>query len=75
MIADAAGSPAFLGDDLLAYLLLAFGGAMVVGNVLALLRPPPGREGSGRPPVVRSLVMAALGLIAFLWALASLLGG
>lgn len=75
MIADAAGTPAFLGDDLLAYLLLAFGGAMLVGNVLALLRPPPGREGEGRPPVVRSLVMAGLGFIAFLWALASLVGG
>lgn len=30
----------FLGEDLLAYLVLAFGGALFVGNVLALLRPP-----------------------------------
>lgn len=74
MFADAADSPAFLGDDLLAYLLLAFGGAMVVGNLLALLRPPPGREG-GRPPVARSLVMAGLGLVAFVWALGSLISG
>lgn len=75
MIADAAGSPAFLGEDLLAYLLLAFGGAMMVGNLLALVRPPTGREGGVRPPVLRSLVMAGLGLVAFVWALASLVGG
>lgn len=31
---------AFLGEDSLAWLVLAFGAAMVVGNVLALLRPP-----------------------------------
>ncbi|MEY3749260.1 MAG: hypothetical protein RLZZ449_1154, partial [Actinomycetota bacterium] len=29
----------FLGEDLLAWLLLAFGGAMFVGNIAALLRP------------------------------------
>jgi hypothetical protein len=31
----------FLGDDLPAWLLLAFGGALTIGTVLALLRPPP----------------------------------
>ncbi|MGQ0743315.1 MAG: hypothetical protein ACT4OS_03050 [Acidimicrobiales bacterium] len=29
-----------LGDDILVYLVLALGAALVVGNVLALLRPP-----------------------------------
>lgn len=69
-----AGGTTFLGDDLVPYLLLAFGGALFVGNLLAVLRPPPARgdEGAVRAPVVRSLVMAALGLVAALWALASL---
>ena len=31
----------FLGDQLLAYLVLAMGGALLVGNVLALVKPPP----------------------------------
>jgi hypothetical protein len=43
----------FLGEDLLAWLVLAFGGALVVGNVAALLRPPThlrdGSEPGGRP--------------------------
>ena len=30
----------FLGEDLLVWLVLAFGGAMLVGNLLALVRPP-----------------------------------
>ena len=37
----------FLGEDLLAWLVLAFGAALVVGNVAALLRPPAHlRDGS-----------------------------
>lgn len=62
----------FLGEDLLPLLVLAFGGAMAVGNGLALVRPPEGKE---RPPVARSLVMAAVGLIASLWAVGSLVAG
>lgn len=64
----------FLGDDLLAWLLLALGGALVVGTGLALIRPrPDDQEGDlDRPPLVRSLVMIALGLVAAIWALASL---
>lgn len=64
----------FLGDQLLEYLLLALGGALFVGNVLALVRPPEDpKEGDlRRAPVARSLVMAALGLVAAVWALASL---
>jgi hypothetical protein len=62
----------FLGDDLLPLLVLAFGGAMTVGMLLALVRPPEGRE---PPPVARSLTMAAVGAIAAVWAIASLVAG
>ena len=64
----------FLGKDLLAWLVLALGGAMAVGNGLALLRPPPkAREGDlPRAPVARSLAMLLIGAVAALWALASL---
>jgi len=64
----------FLGNDLLAWLLLALGGAMVVGNVLALMRPPAkARAGDlARAPVGRSVVMLLIGLVAAVWALASL---
>lgn len=67
----------FLGQDLLAYLILALGAALVVGNVLAIVRPPAQvREGElARAPVGRSVTMAVVGLIAFIWALASLIKG
>ncbi len=68
----------FLGDDILRWLVLALGGAMAVGNILALTRPrPPGRPGEDlpRPPLVRGLVMIAVGTIAAIWALASLVAG
>ena len=67
----------FLGDQLLAYLVLAMGGALLVGNVLALVRPPPeAKDGElERAPVARSLVMAGIGFIAAVWAVASLLAG
>jgi len=67
----------FLGEDLLAYLVLAIGGAMAVGSVAALVRPPAQR-GDGdleQAPVARSLVFAAVGLIGAIWALASLVKG
>lgn len=66
-----------LGEDLLAYIVLAIGGAMAVGSLLALVRPPDLRnEGDlERAPVVRSLVFAAIGLVGAVWALASLLQG
>jgi hypothetical protein len=65
------------GDDLLSYLVLALGGALAVGSILALVRPPERRaEGDlERAPVARSLVMAAVGAIAAIWAIASLLAG
>jgi hypothetical protein len=67
----------FLGDQLLAYFVLAMGGALLVGNVLALVKPPPTtKEGElERAPVGRSLVMAGIGLIATVWAIASLVAG
>ncbi len=67
----------FLGEDLLAWLVLAIGGALCVGNVLALVRPPDApKEGElERAPIVRSVVMAVVGGVAAIWALASLVGG
>lgn len=64
-----------LGEDLLAYLVLALGGAMAVGSLLALVRPPEvrGQDDLERAPLGRSLAFAAIGLIGALWALASLL--
>jgi hypothetical protein len=66
-----------LGDDLLPLLVLALGAAMVLGNVMALVRPPrESKQGElERAPVARSLGMAALGFVAAVWALASLLKG
>jgi len=68
----------FLGEDLLAWLLLALGGA------LALVRPPTARPGTPeaavqgtppRAPLIRSLFYAVLGLLAAVWALATLVSG
>jgi hypothetical protein len=66
-----------IGEDFLPLLVLAIGAAMVVGNGLALVRPPqrPQAGNLTRAPVSRSLVMVAIGLVAALWALASLLAG
>jgi hypothetical protein len=64
-----------LGDDLLAWLVLALGGALLVGNVLAIVRPPDQpREESAleRAPIARSIVMAVVGGVAAIGALASL---
>ena len=68
-------SGAFLGEDLLPYLVLALGGALVVGNVAAIVRPPADRKDGDLElaPVARSAVMAGVGLVAAIWALASLL--
>ena len=63
-----------LGDDL-PLLVLALGAALFVGNVLAIVRPPSkAKDGDlRRAPPARSLVMAAIGLLAAIWALASIL--
>ncbi|HLT15294.1 MAG TPA: hypothetical protein VK007_01220 [Acidimicrobiales bacterium] len=65
----------FLGEDLLAYLVLAIGGAMCVGSIAALVRPPEQRrEGDlERPPLGRSIAFAAIGFVGAIWAAASLL--
>ncbi len=67
----------FLGDNLLPYLVLALGAALVFGNGLALVRPPKEvRKGElAKAPVGRSAVMIAIGFVAAVWALASLVAG
>ena len=65
----------FLGNDLLPLLVLALGGAMVVGNGLAIVRPPaaPKKGELSRAPVGRSVLMVVIGAVAAVWSLASLL--
>ncbi len=68
----------FLGEDLILWLLLALGGALFAGNLLALLKPMENAQDEShleRAPVGRSLLYAGLGLIAAVWALASLIAG
>jgi hypothetical protein len=68
----------FLGEDLLAWLVLAFGGALFVGNVVAIVKPPERQlddEALERAPVPRSVLFAVVGLVAAIWALASLVSG
>jgi hypothetical protein len=71
------GATLFLGEDLLAWLVLALGAALAVGNALALVRPPrqvkPGEL--TRAPVGRTVGMMVIGVVAALWALASLASG
>ena len=75
----------FLGDNIIVYLVLALGGALAVGNVAALVRPPSNEKKSDtkkddeentdleKAPLVRSLVMAIIGATAAVWAIASLI--
>jgi len=72
----------FLGKDLLAYLVLALGGAMCVGNVLAIVRPPSTTKNPNHAsddldsaPIARTMTMAIIGGVAAAWALVSLLSG
>lgn len=71
----------FLGDDLLPLLVLALGGALLVGNGFALLRPPPARNDGcvrrndgemARAPISRTIAMMVVGLVATIWAVATL---
>ncbi len=67
-----------LGEDTLVLLVLALGAAMLVGNVMAIVRPPerPRKDGDlEKAPITRSVVMIVIGLIACIWALASLATG
>ena len=65
----------FLGPDLIPFLMLALGSALFVGNALAMLRPrgEPRRDDElARAPLGRSMVMVGVGLLAAIWALATL---
>jgi hypothetical protein len=65
-----------LGEDLLAWILLAIGGALAVGTALALVRPRPETSDDDdleRPPLARSVVMILVGSVAAVWGLASIL--
>ena len=72
---DGTGTGVLGGPGLLVWIVLALGAAMLVGNVAAIVRPPPRARDDdlARAPVTRSAVMAAIGLLAAVWALASLL--
>lgn len=68
----------FLGEDLLAWLVLALGGALAVGNVLAVVRPPAQQRDPDdlkKAPIGRTLLMAAVGFVAAMWGLVSLISG
>lgn len=77
VVAQSADFETFLGEDLLGWLTLAIGGALAVGTLLALVRPPVEQaDGTlARPPLGRSLVMIGVGLVAAIWGLASLTSG
>lgn len=65
----------FLGDDLIVWLLLALGGALFVGNVMALVKPPERPRDDNdleRAPRARSIAMAAIGFVVAVSALAAL---
>jgi hypothetical protein len=63
-----------LGDDFLAYLTLALGAALFVGNGMALIKPRrAGPDGDVvRPPLAWSLLQIAIGGLAAIWALATI---
>jgi len=65
----------FLGEDILVWLMLAVGGALTLGTAAALINPKDeiGEDELERPPLVRSLVQIAIGLIVVVWAAVSLL--
>lgn len=74
----AEGTGAFLGENLIVWLLLALGGALFAGNVMALVRPPAVKRDDAdldQAPRGRSMAMAALGLVVALAALGALLRG
>ena len=68
----------FLGENLLPSLALAFGAALVVGPIFALINPPETKRNDNdldRPPLIRTLMFVVLGAVMTIWALASLLAG
>lgn len=64
----------FLGENLIEWLLLALGGAMALGNLAALVRPPsrPHAADLARPPLWRGLTYLTIGIVVVVWALAGL---
>lgn len=63
----------FLGQNFLAYLTLAIGGALVVGTSLALVKPRPDENGNlVKAPLGRSLIQITVGGLATVWALATI---
>ena len=64
----------FLGEDILVWLMLAVGGALTIGTATALINPKDeiGEGELERPPLGRSLVQIAIGLIVVIWAAVSL---
>ncbi len=65
----------FLGKDLIVWLLLALGGALFAGNVMALVKPPVVPKQAGdltQAPRSRSIAMAAVGFVVAVAALAAL---
>lgn len=66
----------FLGEDLLAWLVLAIGAALAVGNALALIRPPEMKRNDddlAQAPKGRAIAYIVVGVIAAVWGLATLL--
>ncbi len=69
-------------DELLPWLVLALGAAMLVGNGLALIRPPErrdpdhtGEDDLQQAPLARTLTMMAIGAVAAIWAIGSMVAG
>lgn len=77
MLAADSDGTMFLGDDLIPYLVLALGAALLVGNVAAMARPRPAGDNGEmvRAPLWRAVPLALVGLVASIWALATLVAG
>ena len=68
----------FLGEDFLAWMLLALGAAMAVGNLAALILPHPdnvkdAKKAASRASIIRCLAFILLGVVAAVWASVSIL--
>ncbi|MDE0267668.1 MAG: hypothetical protein OXI96_01335 [Acidimicrobiaceae bacterium] len=66
----------FLGEDILAWMVLAIGGAMAAGNLAALLFPPRKKHNKKdlpRVPLVRCMLFVIIGAVSSVWAFVSLL--
>ena len=61
----------FLGKDFFPWMMIAIGGALVVGNLLAWFRPPAAAQGK-KPPLSRAITMSVLGVVALAWGLVTI---